>query len=72
MIDIKDMPNFNPATKSRGESSVSEGKVFWDEQNKASCQEHGAMLCVSAEITIWRCEACGVGAYNPTPGESTK
>lgn len=63
IVDIADMPNFNPSTKSRGDHSVSEGQVTWTEQNKATCKTHGAMSCVNAERTIWRCEACGAGAY---------
>jgi hypothetical protein len=29
--------------------------------NTVSCEEHGAMLCVNREKTLYRCPACGVG-----------
>lgn len=71
LVDIADMPNFNPSTSSRGDRSVSEGNVTWTEKNKATCYIHGAMSCVNKERTIWRCEACGAGAYKLI-GEKTK
>lgn len=62
LIDIKDMPKFNPAVKN-GLTSVSEGKIFWTNNNKVTCKEHGACLCLNMDRTIWRCPACNEGAY---------
>lgn len=54
-----------------GMTSVSEGKVIWTEENKVTCVEHGAMLCVSEDRRLWRCPACNEGAYLVNPkGES--
>ena len=66
LIDLADMPNFKPSTKSGGEHSVSEGKVFVHKRlvETVCCADHGAMLCVNPERTLWRCIACGAGAYN--------
>ena len=62
LLDIKDMPNFNPVAGSRGIASVTTGKVYWTMKNKVTCKVHGAMNKVSQE-GIWRCIACGEGAY---------
>ncbi len=70
--DIAEMPGFNLAASSRGDRSVSEGKVYWDPQNKVCCHRHRAMLCVSPDRKLWRCIACGVGAYLPEPLAKTK
>lgn len=29
--------------------------------NTPHCKQHGAMLCMNEERTIWRCPACNVG-----------
>lgn len=63
--DIVDMPDYNPKAASRGQRSVSEGKVSSHPVNKVNCHVHGAMNCVNPERTIWRCIECGVGAYRP-------
>ncbi len=70
LIDIADMPGYNTKTTSRGEHSVSERQVYWDHLpnnygafNLATCIDHGAMLAVNEDCTIWRCIACGAGAY---------
>jgi hypothetical protein len=47
----------------KGDRSVSEGKIYWDKKNKVSCKTHGAMLCVAPDRRLWRCIACGAGAY---------
>lgn len=62
IIDIKDMPGYNPAVKN-GIDSVSTGKVTWTCANKATCSRHGAMLCVSPDRRIWRCPECHAGCY---------
>jgi hypothetical protein len=62
LIDIRDMPNFNPIVKN-GLISVSEGKIFWTENNKVTCKEHGACLCLNIERTLWRCPTCNEGAF---------
>lgn len=62
LIDIKDMPNFNPVVKN-GLTSVSEGKIYWTEENKVTCREHGACLCLNKDKTLWRCPTCNEGAY---------
>ena len=63
LIDIVDMPNYNPVsnTTGRGERDVSSGQVFWTEKNKVTCRDHKAMLCVNEDRTIWRCP--GLGCY---------
>lgn len=68
MLDIAAMPGHNPKAASRGERSVSEGHVKLGREGKLPgfyprCVEHGAMLCVNEERTIWRCIACGAGAF---------
>ena len=72
IVDIADMPGQHPIAKSRGERSVSEGQVYfdwlpnaWGGFNKVVCQDHGAMLAVNESCSIWRCIACGAGAYVP-------
>lgn len=62
IIDIADMPKFNPIV-TNGIHSVSEGKIFWTDNNFVTCREHGACLCVSKNRKIWRCPACNEGAY---------
>lgn len=54
LIDIQDMPEFNPLVKN-GLTSVSEGKISWTENNLVTCREHGACLCLNKDRTIWRC-----------------
>lgn len=66
IIDIKDMPNYNPTVKN-GVDSVSSGKVFVKTDPPYSypcCETHGAMLKVSKD-GIWRCGEinCSNGAY---------
>jgi len=56
------MPNFNPAVKN-GLRSISEGKIFWTDNNYVTCKEHWACLCLNKDRTIWRCPACHEGAY---------
>lgn len=76
IIDMVDSPGFNPATnQSRGQWSlrdVSSAQVTLDPAaNKPRCMDHGAMNCVNAERTIWRCLACGRSCYDVgkhTPG----
>lgn len=63
LIDLAAMPNHNPATGGHGLHSISQGLVFWTEHNKVTCATHGAMNAVNPECTIWRCFACGEGAY---------
>lgn len=62
LLDIKEMPNFNLTVKD-GMSSVSEGKIFWTDDNYVTCKEHGACLAVNNDRTIWRCPTCHEGAY---------
>jgi hypothetical protein len=62
LIDIKDMPEFNPIVKN-GLTSVSTRLIYWTEQNKVTCKEHGACLCLNKEKSIWRCPTCNEGAY---------
>ena len=62
LIDIKDMPRFNPSV-TNGLSSVSEGKIFWTSNNFVTCKVHGACLCLNMDRSIWRCPACNEGAY---------
>jgi len=62
LIDIADMPNFNPIVKN-GLYSVSEGKIFWTDNNYVTCKEHGACLTVSKDCKIWRYPVCYEGAY---------
>lgn len=62
LIDIRDMPEFNPIVKN-GLASVSLGKIFWTEKNLVTCREHGACLCLNKDRTLWRCPTCNEGAY---------
>jgi len=62
IIDIQDMPNFNPEV-TNGRTSVSEGKIIWTENNYVTCILHGACLCVSKDRKLWRCPICHEGAY---------
>lgn len=68
IVDIANMPNHNPNTASRGEHSVSEGQVYAHPTQRVVCKDHGAMLCVNPDRTIYRCEACGAGAYVASRG----
>ena len=62
IIDIRDMPNYNP-TVPNGNDSVSQNKVIWTSSQKAFCKSHGAMNCVSQNRKIWRCLTCHEGCY---------
>ena len=62
LLDLEQMPNFNPSVKN-GCRSVSEGKIYWTDDNLVTCHKHGACLCVNEMRTIWRCPACHEGAY---------
>ena len=62
LVDIKDMPEFNPTVKN-GLTSVSEGKIVWTSNNKVTCREHGACLCLNMDRSLWRCPTCNEGAY---------
>jgi len=62
LLDIADMPNYNPKVKN-GARSVSEGKIFWTEENKVTCGEHGACLALNSDLTIWRCPLCHEGCF---------
>lgn len=61
IIDIKEMPNFNPSVPN-GIDSVSSGKVYLkdhkDGLHSPYCIRHGAMLKVSPH-GIWRCGELG-------------
>ena len=64
MIDIKDMPNFNPKVRDNIDSVFS-GRVFIKKLVIGEypwCVKHGAMNKVSRE-GIWRCIMCGDGCY---------
>ncbi len=70
IIDIEDMPNFNPIVRD-GKDSVSQGKVklgytYMPNGTKYGpypvCIEHGALLKVSKE-GIWRFVVCHEGCY---------
>lgn len=63
LLDLADMPSWNPRAGAHGLHSVSEDKVFWDGPNKVACRQHGAMLAVNPDCTIWRCIACNEGAF---------
>lgn len=72
LIDIRDMPGYNPKsnTTNQEERDVSSGQVFWTENNRVTCRDHGAMLCVSARRDLWRCTGalgCHAGAYVDWP-----
>ena len=62
LLDIACMPNLNPKVTD-GLYSVSEGKIYWTDENYVTCREHGACLCVNKDRSIWRCPACHEGAY---------
>jgi hypothetical protein len=62
LMDIADMPSFNPEAKD-GLHSVSEGKIFWTDNNLVTCREHGACNAVNKDLSIWRCLTCHEGAY---------
>lgn len=62
LIDIADMPDFNPVVKN-GLRSVTQDLIFWTKNNKVTCKEHGACLCLSQDRNIWRCPTCNEGAY---------
>lgn len=68
--DMIDQPNFNWVTQNnRGEWSLRDvtlGNVFADGDGKPECVEHGAMNCVVADKSIWRCLMCGCAAYVTT------
>lgn len=69
IVDMAASPDFNPETnKGRGDWSlydVSTEQVFLDRTwRKPSCIEHGAMNCVSADRTIWRCVNCGRSCFD--------
>ena len=70
------MPSLNPKTGEHGLRAVTDGDVFWHQQNKVTCIDHGAMNAVNPDRTIWRCihavaerkdgsvvALCGRGAY---------
>lgn len=67
LVDLVDMPDWNPTTGARGLRSVSEGRVYLHPEWKVACRDHGAMNCVAENRTLWRCIACGAAAYAPTP-----
>jgi len=74
IIDIQNMPNFNPAVKN-GLDAVSKGEVYIHVMEDGSeypyCKTHGAMIKVSKEPSkngIWRCcvalwDHCDSGCY---------
>lgn len=35
--------------------------IMFDAKGYASCEQHGPMLCVNQEGTLWRCPTCGIG-----------
>lgn len=69
IVDIKDMPDYNPVVKN-GIDSVSSGKVLLmtfemtGSKLYPSCERHGAILKVSKD-GIWRCGelGCDNGCY---------
>ncbi len=65
LIDLEDMPGYNAVTDNNRATQryVSKGEVYWSDKNKVCCIEHRAMLAVNPDCTIWRCIACGRGAY---------
>ncbi len=70
IVDIRDMPDWKPSKGDHGDrgiASVSEGKIYWDPDQKAMCRKHGAINCVSTDRRIWRCihsfPSCGEGCY---------
>jgi len=62
VLDMDQMPDFNTKVKN-GTKSVSGGKITWTKENKVTCVDHGACLCVSEDRSIWRCATCNEGAY---------
>ncbi len=72
LIDMKDMPNYNPEVKN-GIDDVSMGQVFfgrcewmWEEcLETVCCIEHGAMnpMTDDKDGRIWRCIICNRGAF---------
>jgi len=62
IVDLKDMPGFNPEVKN-GSDSVSKGLVYLNGLYP-SCTKHGAMNKVSKD-GIWRCVqlGCNNGCY---------
>lgn len=58
------MPEFNSKAGNHGISSVTNGKVYWTNENKVTCHRHGAMNKMSPD-GIWRCIMCNEGAYLP-------
>lgn len=73
IIDLVNMPDFNPSTQAgdRGDWSlrdVSSGQVWEHPTWHVECVEHGAMNAVNPDRTIWRCLACGRAAYRPSGG----
>jgi len=63
IVDMKEMPGFNPAVKN-GTDSVSTGKVYL--RYKPTCATHGAMNKMS-KFGIWRCIMCNEGCYENAP-----
>jgi hypothetical protein len=68
LIDIAEMPGFNLDESARGVRAVSNKKVRWLPGRKVSCRRHGACAAVNPERTLWRCLACGNGAFILRPG----
>ncbi|MEK6830110.1 MAG: hypothetical protein AABY15_08400 [Nanoarchaeota archaeon] len=77
LVNIKDMPGFDPSV-TNGLDNVSKGEVYFGicrvkqyngfrefSQPTIVCDDHGAMLCVGINEygKIWRCPACNRGAY---------
>lgn len=62
IVNIREMPGYNSSIIN-GINSVSQGLVWWDGENKATCIYHGAMNCVSQDRKIWRCLMCNEGCY---------
>lgn len=62
LSDIADIPNFSSRVKD-GLHSVSEGKIFWTDNNLVTCKEHGACNALNKDLSIWRCLTCHEGAY---------
>ncbi len=67
IADLATMPNWNASTGARGTHSVSEGHVYRHPSWRVACKKHGAMNSVAEDRTIWRCIACGAGAYVAQP-----
>ena len=65
MLDIAEMPDYNPITGSEGAHAVSQQLVYWDSKNKVCCILHKAMNAVNPDRTLWRCLTCHTGAYLP-------